>query len=268
MIPATVTSAAERWHLGLGATAFAVGLVVAALAASGLLDRPQRLRRTSSLAVAAAAALVVAVLTGTLPWPTIVLALVALTLPAILPALRPALVKQASGSDDRTEPRGSAWVLPLHATIAFLGVWATVPDTEAPLVAGAVMIPPLLLHGLRRKPFRSLDVALVLLVLVPTAASGSAQRLVAVLGAVCCVLPVVLLGMPERTGREPIKQRWVVWLLVLHAAASVIASRVIGHATVPPAFAITGAVVAATTTAWYGASVRSVRSVEREPRPR
>lgn len=174
----------DRYHLAFGALAFGLGLVVS------LLTRwaPQGVSRRA-LAVAGLVAAMVGGWGSPRAWPWWLAAAV-----LVVPA--------DDARPDYQHPLGS-WAGAL-AAVGAVGIWAAVPDTEAPLAVAAVLAPVVLTqalgrtlgHGTLGSPIgrvgtAALVVALVGSVWVGSAGWGSALASVCAVGAVA-VAPLVL----------------------------------------------------------------------------
>ena len=178
----------DRYHLAFGALAFGLGLVVS------LLTRwaPQGVSRRA-LAVAGLVAAMVGGWGSPRAWPWWLAAAV-----LVVPA--------DDARPDYQHPLGS-WAGAL-AAVGAVGIWAAVPDTEAPLAVAAVLAPVVLTQALGRtlghgtlgstvgSPIgrvgtAALVVALVGSVWVGSAGWGSALASVCAVGAVA-VAPLVL----------------------------------------------------------------------------
>lgn len=125
------------------------------------------------------------------------------------------------------------------------GVWATVPDTESPLVALTVAAPGLVLAAvLERLPVWVLVV--VTGCAAVAAAHGAAGRPGAVLGAACCLGGAVAGGATARL----VGARHAVAAGVLVTAVGCAAgSRIVATAATPVAAVVTGIVLSAATAA-------------------
>ena len=123
---------------------------------------------------------------------------------------------------------------------AFVGLWATVPDTEAPLIAVTVLLPTLVLHrgGLRRR-----EVATLVVLGVLAGDAGAADTPTAIAGAACCLVWLVL---PGATSRPSITRRWSLVALGLHTLAVVLGSRLVAHVSVVPATIVAAIVTVST----------------------
>lgn len=101
-------------------------------------------------------------------------------------------------------PRSDLGVMaiPLTSAMALVGLWATVPDTEAPLMAAVALCPVLLARAGRRRSVRPAESVVVLAAYAAATAVGSAGRMAAIAGAVCCAsVPVALVVSGERGRR-------------------------------------------------------------------
>lgn len=153
-----------------------------------------------------------------------------------------ALVVRADARDEA--PVGSGVLrdhLPLLTAVAAVALWATVPDTEAPLVVGASLVPSLLVAwwwGLRWPRWVH---GAILGAVAWAAWVGSAGWGRAVCGAVCCLaLPAsAVIGRRHAGGGSARPLSWVA-----HLAACVVGSRIVAHETLWVAAVLTAAVVA------------------------
>lgn len=226
----------DRYHLAFGALAFGLGLVVS------LLTRwaPQGVSRRA-LAVAGLVAAMVGGWGSPRAWPWWLAAAV-----LVVPA--------DDARPDYQHPLGS-WAGAL-AAVGAVGIWAAVPDTEAPLAVAAVLAPVVLTQALGRtlghgtlghatlghatvgstvgSPIgrvgtAALVVALVGSVLVGSAGWGSALASVCAVGAVA-VAPLVL-GF----GRPLAGRAW--WTLAsAHVVVVLVVPRAVMRWSVPAAW--------------------------------
>ncbi len=212
----------DRYHLAFGALAFGLGLVVS------LLTRwaPQGVSRRA-LAVAGLVAAMVGGWGSPRAWPWWLAAAV-----LVVPA--------DDARPDYQHPLGS-WAGAL-AAVGAVGIWAAVPDTEAPLAVAAVLAPVVLTqalgrtlgHGTLGSPIgrvgtAALVVALVGSVWVGSAGWGSALASVCAVGAVA-VAPLVL-GF----GRPLAGRAW--WTLAsAHVVVVLVVPRAVMRWSVPAAW--------------------------------
>lgn len=210
------------WHMGLLLASLAVGVVIA----SGVLDRVTPVR-WDPMGTAAGAVIAVMVVSGVAPWwwlPGIAL--------AALP-IRPRGMRH---------PLGRAFGLVV--AIVLVGLWATVPDTEAPLVTAAVLIP--VLAGPRRWGVRSTgrDGVVVGIVAVAAIWVGWAHRWPAAWGAAAILgvlgLSTALAWWPDQPRGWPWDLgRWSISaVLAVQVVTVVLAARVLAFASGSTAFVL------------------------------
>ncbi len=213
-----------RWHVLIGLRWLVAGIVATVVAA--LTRRWLRSTIVPALVALLAVAVEVRFDPGR-PGTLVGLALCAVTL---LGGLR--------GSDAPTRLR--ATTAPLVAA-AMVGVWATVPDTEAPLAAAAALAPTLVWTATRPADLDRGDLGLCLAVLVVVADVGSAGRQTAIAGAICCGW-IVVWGWVRRSGTSSAPGPN---LLVVQAVSIVVGSRVVAHISAIAAWTISALVVVA-----------------------
>lgn len=235
----------DRWHLGLGLQ----GAIVGALTA--VVFRTWRPRHPEVLCAAAAIAMTMMAVEDLLPsrwwlW----------FLPFLLASRRP---PDSAGAD---VDRGvSAVVL-----VSMAGLWATVPDTEGPLIVAMVLGPSLIWTVVRPTPIRGVGTAAALIAFVAAAVGGASGSAPAVLGSVCCGWWVVLAGFGAPRLAAVRRARPVIAVaLVAEVVSAVVGSRVVGHASTGPAILATVVVVIASSAIAGGLVVRST-GLERSAR--
>lgn len=109
--------------------------------------------------------------------------------------------------------------------VALVGLWATIPDTEAPLFVGTALCPILIARVVTGRDVGPAGSLAVLGAYAVAAVIGSAGRAPAIAGAVCCaVLPIGLVVAGDRGRRIP-----SVVAVGVEIVVCVLASRVIGH---------------------------------------
>jgi hypothetical protein len=195
----------ERFHPTLALQSAAIGAVLA-----GLWMVTGAQRRGGRIGLAAAVATAALVYHGFLP-------------------VGPAGILAGAGllviASDRTRdsPLVGAWT-----AVSLVGVWAAVPDTEAPLIVAAIVAVPVA-GGLVRRSSASDRVAAMVLVVV-AARIGSAGR-DEFIGGIGCVglLASVPLPLRRHLTVRPARRRDIA-LLVTHTGLVLVASRVLTRA--------------------------------------
>jgi hypothetical protein len=203
----------ERYHLVLAAVAWAAGLCLA------LVD--QRVPAWSRRVIAVAGVLAAVLGAWGVPrgWPWLVVA-VALVVPADDPS--------------RVHPLGG-WALPL-TVVALVGVWAAVPDTEAPLASAAVLVPLAVLRPARGAAVGPPATAALVVVLTGAVWVGSAGR-AAALCAMCAVGLIALAPVVCGFGRA-LQGRALGELVVAQATVSLVVPRLVMERSVATAVAV------------------------------
>jgi len=193
----------ERWHLDLAATALAVGLVLAGIDRWAVVTV-----RRFAVATAGLVGAVLGAWGNPRAWPWLVAA---------------ALVAVWPDDEQRPHPLG-AWTVAL-TFVSLAGVWSAVPDTEAPLAAGCVLVGLGLNRSVSRRPVgpagtAALVVAVLGSVWVGSAGWGAAMASACAVGMVLCA-PLAAGFTPQDlrpAGRAVLAAAHVVVALVLPRA--------------------------------------------------
>jgi hypothetical protein len=208
----------ERYHLVLAAIALATGTVLAVLDRRG----PKMLRdRVPGLVLSAAALL--SVIVGVAHWfPWFVVAAVAVAPP---------------DEGEPAHPLGSwTWLL---AVVSLVGIWASVPDTEPALAAGACLAPVAIGRRITGRPPGPVGTAILVALVAGAAWVGAAERVapLCTASAVGAVLVApLLLGY-----RRALTGAGLAVVAVVHCATALAGSRTIMSMAGPDALG--GAVV-------------------------
>ena len=227
----------ERWHVWLGVVGAVVGVVLACPPWG-----PWTRRRGLDVAVPATAAVAMLQSQGLVKWdnPVAVIGVV-----AILGGFTAAAQLSA-------EPRSARSIGPVVAATMLVGLWATLPDTEAPLVGATVLLASFTFRWIGRAGLNSSDWATMLALATVVTVVGSAGRTNAIAGAVCCMAwPAMLVARPP-IDTLPIRFRTAV--VVAHVGCVAVGSRLVAH--IEPAQATWTAVAIVASTAAAGAAMQ------------
>ena len=218
----------ERWHVWLGVVGAVVGVVLACPPWG-----PWTRRRGLDIAVPASAAVAILLSQGLVKWddPVAVIGVV-----AIIGGFTATVQPEA-------EPRSARSIGPVVAVTMLLGLWATLPDTEAPLVGATVLLAALTFRWVGRAGLNGFDWATMLALATVVTVVGSAGRTNAIAGAVCCTAwPAMLVARP-RIDTLPIRVRTAV--VVAHVGCVAVGSRLVAHIESIPAWWTAVAIVGA-----------------------
>ena len=220
----------QRWHVWLGVVGAVVGVVLACPPWG-----PWTRRRGLDVAVPATAAVAMLQSQGLVKWDNPVAAIgVVAIIGGFTATARPAAA---------SEPRSTLSVGPVVAATMLVGLWATLPDTEAPLVGATVLIAALTLRWVGRAGLNGFDWATMLALATVVTVVGSAGRTNAIAGAVCCMAwPAMLVARP-RIDTLPIGFRTAV--VVAHVGCVAVGSRLVAHIESIPAWWTAVAIVGA-----------------------
>lgn len=236
----------DRWHVYLGVSGLAIG-VLAVVVVSAV-----PLRRADPTSLVVLVAVLAVWVRGDLVhgawW-------------AFGGALALASTRRSAGDGGPIDRWAIGTVL-----LAAVGLWATVSDTEIPLLVGTILGPVLVQSLVIGRPFGRWQLWVCLVVLLLSAIEGAAGTAAGLLGAICCVTWVLVAATVAPSVRDrAVSPRSAVAGVIAPVVVGVVASRVVGRAAPSTGLIVTIVVVA--TSVLLGAVLSAGSLDGRRPRP-